>query len=100
MLKGGAASRRGSGASIEEEAAYLGAAIAFINANSLALEPIPLPAKGDWEGFELRRSQLTEEGFQFFSKNRTKWLTGIDRGKDPSDTSSLNRALKKFRSVR
>jgi hypothetical protein len=99
MLKGGANTRLGSGNSIEKETAFLGAAVEFINANGLAKETVSPPADGDREGFELRRSQLTEEGFNFLSKQFTKWLTGIDRGKNPSDTSSMSRALKKFRSA-
>ena len=98
LLNGGAKTRLGSGLSIEREAEMLRAVVEFVNQNGLARQTIPV--RDDWEGFELRRSQLTEEGYAFLSKQLTKWLTGIDRGKAPSDTSSMSRALAKFQSAR
>ena len=43
------------------------------------------------------KSDLTKEGFEFYSRSHDKFFDAIDRGKAPTDISILERELKKLR---
>ena len=49
------------------------------------------------EDIAIRKSDLTEEGFEFYKRVEQKWLGAIDRGKSPSDTSILEKELAMMR---
>jgi len=50
------------------------------------------------DSFVIRRSDLTEEGFEFYKRFvEKKWMAAIDRGMTPSDTRILERGLQAFR---
>ena len=50
------------------------------------------------DDFEIKRSDVTDEGFEFLRATYDRWLRRIDRGGSPSDVSTLDRALRKLRS--
>lgn len=49
------------------------------------------------ESFVIRRSDLTDEGLQFYRNVESKWAGAIDRGVSPSSTVILEKALQKMR---
>ena len=94
LLRGGEQFRDSSGISREKENDIFVALTSFLNENGLARERLPSPNGGDWEGYEIRQSQLTEQGWSAVSKAMPKWLAGIDKGRDPSDVALLRKAIK------
>ncbi|WP_162868434.1 hypothetical protein [Pseudomonas viridiflava] len=50
--------------------------------------------------FELRESQFTEEGLEFFKRAVPKWWNKIDRGLDRSDVTYLESELLKIRAAK
>lgn len=93
LLRGGGQFRDGSGISIEKERAIFNSVTTFLNENGLVRVPLSFPEGGDWEGFEIRQSHLTDQGWLVMSKALSKWLAGIDRGRDPSNITQLEKAL-------
>jgi hypothetical protein len=70
----------------------------FLEQNDLVNEKL-LDEQGQVsDKLEVRRKDFTAEGFEFYRRAEQKWLTAIDRGKPPSDTSILERELRKLRS--
>lgn len=67
----------------------------FLNANGLVHRPLALHEPGQWEDFELRMNDLTDVGFEVMRCGLDKWMRGLDRGKPASDTSVLEKCLKK-----
>ena len=47
---------------------------------------------------EIRKSDLTEEGWQLMKTGYPKWQKRVDAGKPASDTSILDKELQKIRS--
>jgi hypothetical protein len=52
------------------------------------------------EQLEVRCKDFTDEGFEFYRRAEQKWLGAIDRGTPITDTSILERELKKLRKER
>jgi len=50
----------------------------------------------DWE-MEVRRFDLTDEGFELYKQAVGKWYNGHDRGKPISDTKIFDKTLSKIR---
>lgn len=49
------------------------------------------------DSFVIRRSDLTDEGYELYRRAEQGWLGAIDRGRKPSNTSILERALRSIR---
>jgi hypothetical protein len=73
------------------------ALVDFLKSNSLVRPGVRLPAKHIPPAFELRTDHLTDEGLALLKAAYHRWMTAIDRGTDPTDVSTLERALKKMR---
>jgi hypothetical protein len=92
----GAFFRSAAGISREEEAQLFSVLCQFLNEHGLAASPLPEKPES-WDGFELRYSNLTEDGAVVMSKGLTRWLAAIDRGTPPGCSPILLRELKKVR---
>ncbi len=69
----------------------------FLQRNGLTTRDL-LPDGAEIDGaFVIRRSDLTQEGFQFYRAVEQRWFGAIDKGVAPSDTSILERALRSVR---
>jgi hypothetical protein len=70
----------------------------FLQENHLVTREI-LPAGAEIsESFVLRRSDLTDEGFEFYKNILEKrWMAAIDRGMSPSNKEILERGLRALR---
>ncbi len=71
--------------------------IDFIQSNGLATRQILCDEDPVTNSLEIRKSDLTDEGFQVVQSAYDKWLRGIDKGKQISDVSALYKALSKIR---
>jgi hypothetical protein len=49
--------------------------------------------------FSVKASDLSEEGFALMKAAYDGWLRRIDRGADPDDTGTLDKALRKLRAA-
>jgi hypothetical protein len=49
------------------------------------------------ERFVIRRSDLTDEGFEFYRRVEQRWFSAIDKGLAPTDTSLLDNTLRTLR---
>ena len=58
---------------------------------------MPEQAKEGWEGFEIRKSHLTDLGQVVMKNAFRRWLSAIDRGTKPSKSKILSVALEKIR---
>ena len=100
IFRAGEKFRRGSGYTIEQEAAVCGALCEFLTTNALNTRALPSKDTRDWSSFELRFSDVTEEGLATIKAALDKWMRGIDGGKDPYDTRALTKALDQVRRPR
>lgn len=69
----------------------------FLQRNSLLNEGLSFPVGMIPGDFALRSSDLSAEGLELFKKSYHKWLKSIDKGKPETDTSLLERELRKIR---
>lgn len=95
IFRTGPVFRSGSGYTLEQEAALGTSLCRFLNESGLVHIPLSLRDVGQWDDFELRLSHLTEQGFLVMRCGLDKWLKGLDRGKDVSDTSVMKKCLAK-----
>ncbi len=72
--------------------------VVFMQANGLVTRELLAQDNEVDETFVVRRSDLTDEGFEFYKQVEQKWLGAIDRGVAPSNTSVLERTLRAIRS--
>jgi hypothetical protein len=96
LFRAGKNFRLGAGISEASEAALCSALCDFLVSHDLAASRLGAN-DGSWEHFEIRVKDLTPDGVEVLKGGLDNWLRGIDRGKDPSDTGALSRALKKLR---
>jgi len=96
IIRAGRAFLLGSGCSETEQARMFAALCRFLNANALSVSRLPEGEAHDWEGFELRKSHLTELGRKVMTEGLDRWLRNIDRGGSELKTVALSRALKKL----
>lgn len=71
--------------------------VRFLQGNGLVTRQLLAEDDEVNSSFVIRRSDFTDEGFQFYRKVEQKWLSAIDRGAIPSDTSVLQKALHQCR---
>ena len=71
--------------------------LGFVQSNGLAKREILRDDEPITENLEIRKSDLTDEGFELVKSAYDKWLRGIDNGKEISDVSVLSKALSKIR---
>lgn len=96
IFRTGAAFRKGSGLTLEQENAMALALCRFLNANRLVRQPLLEHEPGQWDQFELRLHAFTDTGFAVMRCGLDKWMRGIDRGKQPEDMKPLEDCLKKL----
>ena len=97
LIRGGRNFRLGSGFSEEKEDELFQMLCKFINSNGLGHMKMPEQAEQDWEGFEIRKSHLTDLGQAVMKDSFRRWLSAIDRGTKPSKSKILSVALEKLR---
>jgi hypothetical protein len=69
----------------------------FLQDNALMVRPL-MSSKDDLtDDFTLSSSDLTEDGLAVMRAAYHKWLTKVDNGMPPQDTTLLEKALKKVR---
>ena len=95
IIRAGKSFLLGSGATEEEQARLFATLCRFLNENALSVVRLPEGEAHPWEGFELRKSHLTELGRQVMSEGLHRWLGNLDRGGSALKTAALSRALKK-----
>jgi hypothetical protein len=96
IIRAGQNFRLGSGVSVEDEAAMFSALCDLLTRNGLTRTPLSPPHGGDWEGFELREMDLTEDGLAVIDCGLDRWLKALDRGKLPSDISIFDKCFAKL----
>lgn len=69
----------------------------FLYKNNLLQKEFDFPKDFIPDDFEMRSSQLTEEGLQLFKNVYQKWLKSIDKGKSETNVSMLEKELQKIR---
>lgn len=65
----------------------------FLQSNHLVTRMILDPSETPSDTLKIRRSDLSEAGFQVVQKSYDKWLRGIEKGKAISDISILEKSL-------
>jgi hypothetical protein len=71
----------------------------FINEHGLSHKPLHVAPDQDWEGIEVRYSQLTELGQLVMKEGLSRWLAAVDRGTPPAKSKILLRTLEKIRGL-
>jgi hypothetical protein len=74
-----------------------GALIPFLHAHHLLKDKAFGVDIKDWRQFELRYSDLTEEGYEVIRLCHDKWLKSLDKGKDVKAIHIWEKGLEKFR---
>jgi hypothetical protein len=70
----------------------------FLQKNKLVKKDIVLPIEEINDETKLLRSDLTNEGFEFFKIAHDRWANNIfDKGKSPEDVKYLEKKLKEIR---
>jgi hypothetical protein len=69
----------------------------FLQENNLTTRCLLSDVENIPEDFEVRRNDLTDEGFELIEEGFDRWLGGLDRRKSPPNTSILEKALKEIR---
>lgn len=69
----------------------------FLQENGLTTRELHSPGNEISESFVIRRSDLTDEGFDFYRNVEQKWASAIDRGASASSTAILQRTLRNMR---
>lgn len=74
--------------------------VGFLQSNDLVTRTL-LPEGAEIDGtFVIRRSDLTDEGYELYQRVEQRWFNAIDKGVAPTDTAILEKALKKLRAER
>ena len=71
--------------------------IDFLQDNGLTTRTILARDEKITERLQIMRSDLTDEGFEFYSSVEQKWLRAIDSGTEPTDISILKSELRRIR---
>jgi hypothetical protein len=71
--------------------------IDFLQSNGLTTKTLLKEGVDVDEKFVINRSDLTEEGFEFYQRVEQRWFNAIDNGAKPTDTALLERALQEIR---
>lgn len=71
--------------------------VAFLQENHLTTRTILDPGSEPEVSLRIMKSDLTDEGYEVVKAAYDKWLRGIDKGKDVSDLTTLEKALEKIR---
>jgi hypothetical protein len=71
--------------------------VGFLQSNDLVTKPLLLDNEEIDEKFVIRRSDLTDEGYEFYRRVEQRWFNAIDSGVAPMNTTILERALKELR---
>jgi hypothetical protein len=67
--------------------------VSFLQANGLVTRVL-LPDGAEIDGtFVIRRTDLTDEGYEFYRRVEQRWFSAIDKGAPPTDTTILERTL-------
>ncbi len=69
----------------------------FLQDNGLTTREILAKDEPVTEELKIYRSDLTEEGFQVVKAGYDKWLRSLDKGKEITNVSPLEKALTKAR---
>jgi len=69
----------------------------FLQENQLVTTDLVTTEKQISDTLQVRRDQFTDVGFELFYDGVQKWLRSVDRGTSPTDTTILERELKKLR---
>jgi hypothetical protein len=78
--------------------AYYKAFVTFLQSNRLTTRVLLETDQQPDDDFVLRKSDLTEEGFQVVKAGYDKWLRSVvDKRKDASDVSILEKAIADLR---
>lgn len=78
--------------------AYFRSLFRFLQDNDLSTRQLLEDSEDITEETELKKSDLTEEGFDLIKRTLDRWTTGIlDKGKSPNDVTYLARQLAKLR---
>ena len=69
----------------------------FLESNGLLIRPLLAAQETPHADFSIRRSDLTEEGFQLMRAAYDKYLKQLGKGKPCTDVSVLQKALARIR---
>lgn len=73
----------------------------FLKKNDLLIDIDPFNEDGSIkENIVIRKSNVTDEGFQLFVKPINNWWNALDRGVSPEKITILENGLKKIRSAK
>ena len=73
----------------------------FLKTNNLLVDIDPFNEDGSIkENIVIRKSNVTDEGFQLFVKPINNWWNALDRGVSPEKITILENGLKKIRSAK
>ncbi len=75
----------------------LGTLVRFLQRNQLVTRELLREGEAVGADFVMRRSDLTDEGFEFYRRIEQPWFAAIDRGSAPADASMLEDALRRIR---
>lgn len=69
----------------------------FLQDNDLVTRELLPDNEEITEDFIIRRSDLTDVGFELYCNAEDRWFDAVDRGVSPSDTRILERSLRLIR---
>ncbi len=76
------------------------ALMTFLKKNGLLVDIDPFNEDGSIkENIVIRKSNVTDEGFQLFVKPVNNWWNALDRGTPPEKVTILENGLKKIRAA-
>jgi hypothetical protein len=75
---------------------YFNVIINFLDVNNLLISKDATVDKENDDDLVLHTSNLTDKGRQIIDLYYDKWLSGLDRGKDPRDLKIFIKGLKKI----
>ena len=77
------------------------ALMTFLKNNNLLVDIDPFTEDGSIkEDIIIRKSNVTDEGFQLFVKPVNNWWNALDRGTPPEKVTILENGLKKIRAAK
>jgi hypothetical protein len=72
----------------------------FLQNNGLANREILASSQPVSDALQIKKSDLTDDGFAVVKASYDKWLRGIDKGKEISDVTALEKALEKVKAAK
>lgn len=69
----------------------------FLQENALVNRELLSSGQSVSGDFRIMRSDLTDEGFEFYQQAEQRWLGAIERGTAPADTRPLEAVLREMR---